>query len=174
MDDHMSRRDTIALILAAVATAAAGGLHILRHRRVRVPVRYGPRSLDVTASAWSSDAADAMDVAVSIASARVPGLIADDGLPVRVRLATTAELTDPDHGAETHRVYHADGRILRCEVLVRYDVLRARPWVLLHELLHCAGYDHPRWAPTGHALHPVLARGGWDTRGITITQEDRT
>ena len=48
------------------------------------------------------------------------------------------------------------------------DIYVSRPSVLLlaHELGHALGYSHPRNAPTGHLMHHLPSRRGFDTRGL--------
>jgi hypothetical protein len=78
--------------------------------------------------------------------------------------ATLDTRASVDDVALTHgvTVLHTDQAVVvaaEIRVLPGADAL-----VIAHELGHALGLLHPRFAPSGHILHP--SRPGWDGRGV--------
>lgn len=146
-------------LTAAVLSVAAWG----RFRSVEVPrpaTWPGPVQICVRAGV------DVAEVDQAVGWWRSRGHAVSRGCPgVEIwgdpAVDTRSSVDDPEVVHGHTRVQAAGDRIVFAEIRVVPD---ADALVVAHELGHALGYRHPRFAPTGHLMHP--SRPGWDGRGL--------
>lgn len=145
------------LFLAAVL-AATGGVVYGRVRPVSVPrtATWG----DSPVSFEPAEGVDAVELAKAVLWWRGHG----HDVMVRTPGDVRVEVSDlgPALRGLTLREDYA-GTVIAATILVSDggDTL-----AIAHEIGHALGYEHARWAPSGHLMAAEGSRAGWDGRGL--------